>query len=80
MHIFIILAHMDGTIKKIVAAKGFGFISPALGGDDVFFHCTKVDGGASNFDLLQEGQAVTYDVAPSKKGGVEAHNVVPVAA
>lgn len=74
--LYFYLAHMNGTIKKIVAAKGFGFISPAQGGDDVFFHCTKVVGGPSNFDLLAEGQAVTFDIVQGKKGE-EAHNVAP---
>ncbi len=67
---------MNGTIKKIVALKGFGFISPEAGGDDVFFHCTKVVGGPSNFDLLQEGQKVTFEKVEGKKG-FEANNIAP---
>lgn len=70
---------MNGIIKKIVALKGFGFISPENGGADVFFHCTKVVGGPANFDLLQEGQKVTFKIVEGKKGE-EAHDVAPVTA
>src|SRR5688500_16104730 len=48
----------QGTIKKLVAEKGFGFISGERG--DIFFHHSVVADGA--FDDLQEGQAVEYSV------------------
>lgn len=64
----------QGTIKKLVTEKGFGFISGDKG--DVFFHHTSVDGGG--FDTLQEGQTVTYDVEPGQGGkGPRAVNVKP---
>lgn len=56
---------MTGTIKTL-RDKGFGFITPADGGKDVFFHMTEVKNAA--FDDLREGQAVTYDVMDSDKG------------
>lgn len=56
---------MTGTIKTL-RDKGFGFITPADGGKDVFFHMTEVKNAA--FDDLREGQSVTYDVMDSDKG------------
>lgn len=54
----------QGTIKKKME-KGFGFISPMEGGDDVFFHHSSCNGA---FDSLSEGQTVSYDVEQSPKG------------
>jgi len=53
-----------GTIKKLVADRGFGFIS-AEDGKDFFFHRsgTEVD-----FDSLQGGEKVTFEVESSPKG------------
>ena len=48
-----------GTIKKLVADKGFGFIS-ADGGQDVFFHHSAV--ADRGFDNLEEGQKVEFAV------------------
>ena len=50
----------QGTIKKLVSDKGFGFISPTNGGADIFFHMSAVDG--THFDNLQEGQSVSFEV------------------
>ena len=49
----------QGTIKKLVSDRGFGFISGADQGD-VFFHLSKLDG--VSFEELQIGQAVEYEV------------------
>lgn len=48
----------QGSIKKLVMDRGFGFISSDRG--DVFFHHSSVEGG--RFDDLQEGQKVEYNV------------------
>ena len=48
----------QGTIKKIVSDRGFGFISGDRG--DVFFHFSSM--GEGEFDELHEGQAVEYEV------------------
>lgn len=48
----------QGTIKKIVSEKGFGFITGPKG--DLFFHHSAVTGGS--FEGLSEGQAVDYEV------------------
>lgn len=49
-----------GTISKIIPEKGIGFITPCDRGDDVFFHFTAVPD--EQFDQLQEGQAVSFDL------------------
>ncbi|MFP6668319.1 MAG: cold shock domain-containing protein [Pirellulales bacterium] len=46
-----------GTILSISTDKGFGFIQPAPGGADVFFHCSAVD---AEFNSLTIGQTVQY--------------------
>ncbi len=63
-----------GTVKWFNDAKGFGFISPADGGKDVFVHFTAIK--AEGFRSLAEGQAVTYDVEDGPKGP-QASNVMP---
>ena len=62
-----------GTIKWFNETKGFGFISQADGGDDVFVHFSAIQG--SGFKTLAEGQAVTYEVENGPKG-LQASNVV----
>ena len=54
----------DGTVKRIVMDKGFGFIRTA-DGTEYFFHRSSVDG---SFDSLREGQRVTFVVGQSPKG------------
>tara|TARA_B100000809_G_scaffold86325_1_gene84751 strand:- start:1270 stop:1473 length:204 start_codon:yes stop_codon:yes gene_type:complete len=56
----------QGTIKKLINAKGFGFIGPDGGSDDVFFHTSAVEN--ANFDELQEGQAVEFELVDGPKG------------
>ena len=49
---------MNGTIKRLVSDKGFGFVA-AADGNEYFFHQSAVASGG--FDQLREGQAVTFD-------------------
>jgi cold shock protein len=56
-----------GTIKKIVKDKGFGFITPDDGGEEVFFHSSKL-GPKTRFDELREGTDVQFEVRPGEKG------------
>ena len=59
------MATMNGTIKRLVSDKGFGFIA-AGDGSEYFFHqsaCTGVQ-----FEDLREGQAVTFDEGQGPKG------------
>ena len=58
---------MFGTIKKIVKDKGFGFIIPDDGGDEVFFHRSRL-GPKVYFEDLREGDEVQFEVRPGEKG------------
>ncbi len=58
---------MYGTIKKIVRDKGFGFIVPDDGSDDVFFHRSKLAPKVV-FDDLREGDNVEFQVTKGEKG------------
>lgn len=57
----------SGTIKKLVADKGFGFIAPTGGGSDVFFHVSSVQG--AHFDSLQVGQTVQFEIEDGASRG-----------
>ncbi len=63
-----------GTVKWFNDTKGFGFIKPDDGSEDVFCHHTAIK--AEGFRTLAEGQKVTYDVARGPKG-LQATNVRP---
>jgi CspA family cold shock protein len=59
------MATMNGTIKRLVSDKGFGFI--AAGGDtEYFFHSSACTG--TRFGDLREGQRVSFDVGQGPKG------------
>ncbi|MBS4098409.1 MAG: cold-shock protein [Sulfuricella sp.] len=55
-----------GTVKWFNDAKGFGFIKPDDGSDDLFAHFSAIQG--SGFKTLQENQRVTFDVTTGPKG------------
>lgn len=55
-----------GTVKWFNDAKGFGFITPDEGGDDLFAHFSEIQ--ASGFKSLQEGQKVSFEVKQGPKG------------
>ena len=55
-----------GTVKWFNEAKGFGFITPADGGKDVFVHFSEIQ--AEGFKVLTEGQSVTFNVENGPKG------------
>jgi len=63
-----------GTVKWFNESKGFGFISPADGGDDVFVHFRAIVG--DGFKTLSEGQTVSYQVETGPKG-LQAAQVQP---
>lgn len=55
-----------GTVKWFNDAKGFGFITPSEGGEDLFAHFKEIQG--SGFKTLAEGQRVEYVAARGQKG------------
>jgi CspA family cold shock protein len=54
----------QGTIKKLIANKGFGFIEGERG--ELFFHHSALEG--ATIEALREGQAVTYEEGRGPKG------------
>ena len=55
-----------GKVKWFNDSKGFGFICPDDGGDDLFVHHSEIV--SQGYATLQEGQAVEYEVGEGKKG------------
>jgi cold shock protein len=56
----------QGTVKWFSGEKGYGFISPDEGGEDVFVHHTGIAG--NGFKSLEEGNKVSYEATQGKKG------------
>jgi CspA family cold shock protein len=66
---------MTGTVKFFNGERGYGFIKPDDGGRDVFVHITAVE--RAGLKSLVEGQRISFDVEPDKKGkGPKAVNLV----
>lgn len=65
-----------GTVKWFNAQKGFGFIQPDEGGQDVFVHISAVE--RSGMGNPREGQKVSYDLASDRKGRMSATNLRPL--
>ncbi len=61
-----------GTVKWFNPTKGFGFIEPSEGGNDVFVHISAVE--KSGLGTLAEGQKIEYDVQ-EEKGKASAQNL-----
>ena len=64
-----------GKVKWFNETKGFGFITPDDGGEDLFAHYSAIQ--TSGFKVLQENQSVTFDVVMGMKGK-QASNIHPV--
>jgi cold shock protein len=66
---------MTGTVKFFNGERGYGFIKPDDGGRDVFVHITAVE--RAGLKDLTEGQRISFEVEPDKKGkGPKAVNLV----
>ncbi len=63
-----------GIVKWFNSSKGFGFISPDGGGEDLFVHYSEIK--SSGYANLDEGQQVEFEVGQGKKGPC-ATNVIP---
>jgi len=55
-----------GIVKWFSNAKGYGFIAPDEGGDDIFAHFSAI--GMDGYKSLRQGQQVQYDVTQGPKG------------
>jgi CspA family cold shock protein len=62
----------EGTVKWFSQDKGYGFIKPDDGGEDVFVHHTGIAG--EGFKTLHEGDKVSYEVTEGRRG-LQATNV-----
>jgi cold shock protein len=62
----------EGTVKWFSEDKGYGFITPDEGGEDLFVHYSGISG--SGFRSLEEGQRVSYEATQGNKG-MQAENV-----
>ena len=59
-----------GVVKWFNSQKGFGFIQPENGGNDVFVHISAVE--RAGMGGLNEGQKVTFDVVADRRSGKSA--------
>jgi cold shock protein len=65
----------QGTVRLFNAQKGYGFISPAHGGGDVFVRYSDIE--SNGFKSLEEGNKVSYEATQGQKG-MQANNVSKV--
>ncbi len=56
----------QGTVKWFNAEKGYGFITPADGGQDLFVHFSAIQ--SNGYRTLEEGQSVEFEVGQGSKG------------
>jgi len=62
-----------GTVKWFNDAKGFGFITPDGGGEDLFAHFSAIN--MQGFKTLKEGQKVSFEITAGNKGKKQASNI-----
>ena len=67
----------NGTVKFFNSQKGFGFIAPSNGGNDVFVHVTALE--RSGLATLNEGQKVNFETAMDKRSGKMAVSSIELA-
>ncbi|MCZ6860484.1 MAG: cold-shock protein [Alphaproteobacteria bacterium] len=64
----------EGTVKWFNPVKGYGFIEPTEGSQDVFVHISAVE--RAGLDGLREGQKIQFEVVPGRDGKTSADNLV----
>ncbi|MDQ0702675.1 CspA family cold shock protein [Pseudomonas sp. W3I7] len=69
------MAMATGTVKWFNDTKGFGFITPDDGSEDLFAHFSAIQ--SAGFKTLQENQKVSYDITTGPKGK-QASNIQPL--
>jgi CspA family cold shock protein len=69
------MSKSTGTVKWFNAEKGFGFITQADGGEDVFVHFRAI--ATEGYKSLDEGQSVSFEIERGQKG-LQAANVTPL--
>lgn len=69
------MARTTGTVKWFNDAKGFGFIEPQDGGDDVFAHFSAIQ--MEGFRTLKQGGRVSFELVQGPKGQL-AQNIAPI--
>ena len=57
---------IEGSVKWFNEKKGFGFLSPKNGGDDIFVHFSSIQG--KGYRTLKEGSSVTFEIENGEKG------------
>ncbi len=65
-----------GVVKWFNPTKGYGFIQPDEGGDDVFVHISAVE--SAGLQSLNDGQKVEYELVPGRDGKFAAENLAIV--
>ncbi|MBU6397690.1 MAG: cold-shock protein [Rhodospirillales bacterium] len=66
-----------GTVKFFNATKGFGFIRPDNGGEDVFVHISAVERGGMS--AITEGQKLSFDIVQDRRSGKNAADNIKAA-
>ena len=69
------MSNATGVVKWFNDAKGYGFITPEGGGEDLFAHFKEIQG--TGFKTLKEGQRVQYVAARGQKG-MQATQIKPL--
>ena len=62
-----------GTVKWFNATRGYGFIKPDSGGQDVFVHVSSVE--KAGYSALMEGAKISYELVTGRSGKVSAENL-----
>ena len=62
-----------GTVKWFNDAKGFGFITPDGGGEDLFAHFSAIQ--SAGFKSLKDGQKVSFEIGAGNNGKTRANNI-----